>query len=230
MTQTEDSPNRFVVVAVDGGAASGKSSTSRELARRFNLLHVDTGAHYRAVALACHRAGIDPRDHERLELFLREMNLSSRLVGHESLVCLGSGEPPRQEDLRSEAVNAVVSGFAAEPMVREAVKAYQRGHVQLARSRGYAGLVMDGRDIGTVILPDADLKIFLIADEATRQKRRELEGASETVSDRDRKDASRATAPLKPAPDAVTIDNSHLSLEEVVRRVESLMAARLSIP
>ncbi len=217
----------FLVIAVDGGAASGKSSTSRELARRFNLLHVDTGAHYRAVALACHRAGIDPHDLEGLRDFLRRLRLGARVDGHESLVCLDDGEPPRLEDLRSEAVNAIVSGFAAEPLVRQSVKAYQRGQVELARSRGFSGIIMDGRDIGTVILPDADLKIFLTADEATRQKRRELEGASETVSDRDRKDSSRATAPLKPASDAVIIDNSSLSLDEVVDRVAGLFPDNL---
>lgn len=222
MTSESINPKRFIVVAIDGGAASGKSSTSRELARRYNLLHVDTGAHYRAVALACLRAGIDPHDRARLEHFLQTLVLSTRLQDHESLVCLGDGEPPAHEDLRSEPVNAIVSGFAAEPMVRQAVKAYQRGQVDLARSSGFSGIIMDGRDIGTVILPDADLKVFLTADEATRQKRRELEGALETVSDRDRKDSSRATAPLRPAPDAVIIDSSRLTLQQVVDRVAGL--------
>ncbi|HSH09887.1 MAG TPA: (d)CMP kinase [Oceanipulchritudo sp.] len=219
-------PNRdkpFLVVAVDGGAASGKSSTSRELARRFNFLHVDTGAHYRAVALACLQAGVSWKDTANLRPFLQSMRLSARIKGHESLVCFRNSEPPLQEDLRSEAVNRVVSGFAAEPLVREAVKAYQRGQVDLAREQGFAGIIMDGRDIGTVILPDADLKIFLKADPAMRQRRRELEGGADTVTDRDRKDSTRATAPLMAAEDAVVIDNSHLSLPQVVEQVVALL-------
>jgi len=227
MTSESSADRPFLVIAVDGGAASGKSSTSRALASRFNFLHVDTGAHYRAVALACLRAGVSYEDRSALHEFLRSMNLTALIRGNESLVCL-AGQAPLLADLRSEAVNQVVSGFAAEPMVREAVKAYQRRQVILARERGFAGIIMDGRDIGTVILPDADLKLFLQADPATRQKRRELEGASDTVSDRDRKDSSRATAPLMAAEDAVVIDNSHLSLEEVVESIVRLLPASFS--
>jgi cytidylate kinase len=215
----------FRVVAIDGGAASGKSSTSRELARRHNLMHVDTGSHYRAVSLACLNKGLDAEDSPALRAFVDNLTLDSMVDGIESRICLESSEPVRQQDLRSVAVNKVVSPFSAMPFIREAVKAYQRSQVTIAREQGFHGIVMDGRDIGTVILPDADLKIFMIADPETRQRRRELEGATDTVAERDKRDSSRKTAPLKPADDAVLIDNSNLSLPQVVDRISGLLNA-----
>jgi cytidylate kinase len=223
MTKRESTPSAFTVVAIDGGAASGKSSTSKLLAARRNLLHVDTGSHYRAVAYAALQAGLGDRDCPALRGFLDTLSLSSRISGHESLICFNEGEPPGDAALRSEAVNRVVSPLSAIPAVREAVKAYQRDQVRLAQDNGFAGIVMDGRDIGTVILPAADLKVFLTADAATRQHRRELEGGADAITDRDKRDSSRATAPLRPAADAVIIDNSHVSLDAVVDRIEALL-------
>ena len=228
MTNDSSQTKLFRVVAIDGGAASGKSSTSRIIADRLNFLHVDTGSHYRAVSFACLQAGLQPEDSPGLRQFLAQLSLSARIIGRESLIAFRQEDPPRQQDLRSEAVNQNVSQFAALPFVREAVKAYQRDQVTLARNSGFAGIVMDGRDIGTVILPDADLKIFLKADPATRQLRRELEGGADTVSARDRVDSSRATAPLRPASDAVVIDNSNLSIEEVVDLIVRLLRERCS--
>ena len=215
-----------MVIAIDGGAASGKSSTSRELARRLNLLHVDTGSHYRAVAWACLKAGIEPVDGPRLEAFLAGLELDSVVRDHESLIAFSGKPPPGPGALRSDPVNATVSPVAAIPRVRETVKAYQRAQVQLAREEGFRGIVMDGRDIGTVILPHADLKVFLTADEATRQRRRQLEGESDAISDRDRRDSSRPNAPLKAAADAVIIDNSRLSLREVVAEILRLLRGK----
>ncbi|MEX0325138.1 MAG: (d)CMP kinase [Puniceicoccaceae bacterium] len=223
MTKLPETVEPFRVVAIDGGAASGKSSTSRRLARLRHWLHVDTGSHYRAVALAALHAGLEPLDSPGLRQFIASLSLSSHIEGNESLICFNGGPPPRPEDLRSEPVNQAVSPLSAIPFVREAVKAYQREQVELARQHGFNGIVMDGRDIGTVILPQADLKVFLHADVETRQRRREAEGAADTIKDRDKRDSSRATAPLKPASDAVLIDNSNLSLEEVVQKVLSLL-------
>lgn len=213
----------FRVVAVDGGAASGKSSTSRLLAERFDLLHVDTGTHYRAVSYACQRAGVPPEDTPRLRSFLGSLQLRSQVEGRESRVRFNGDPPPEPADLRSEQVNRMVSHYAALPIVREAVKIYQRDQVRVAREAGFSGIVMDGRDIGTVILPEADLKVFLVADADTRQQRRVLEGGVDTIADRDQRDSSRATAPLRPAPDAVVIDNSEIPLEAVVDRISTLL-------
>jgi cytidylate kinase len=223
MTNNRARPDRFVVVAIDGGAASGKSSTSRLLAEQCHLLHVDTGSHYRAVAHACLEAGVAPEDTGRLRAFLDQLQPHSRVVDRQSLICFGNADPPAPQRLRSGPVNRAVSQFAALPEVRDAVKAYQREQVLLARQHGFNGIVMDGRDIGTVILPDADLKVFLVADPATRQARRNLDGGADTVTDRDRLDSSRTTAPLKPARDAVVIDNSRMTLAEVVERLRQLL-------
>lgn len=217
-------PSRpFRVIAVDGGAASGKSSTSREVAERLNFLHVDTGTHYRAVTAACLGAGLLPEESMDLRRFVASLELESRIRGRESLICLMGGDPLDDTRLRSEAVNQHVSQFAALPFLREAVKAYQRSQVEIAAQNGFDGVIMDGRDIGTIILPDADLKLFLSADPATRQRRRSAEGSTDTIGDRDRIDASRATAPLRPASDAVLIDNSCLTLDQVVERIVRLI-------
>lgn len=226
MTNNPNPGEPFHVVAIDGGAASGKSSTSKVLAARCNFLHVDTGSHYRAVALASLQAGLPPADSVRLREFIGSLEFSSRVQGYESLICFNGGEPSRNEDIRSEAVNRTVSPFSALPFLRDAVKAYQQQQVEVARENGFSGIVMDGRDIGTVILPDADLKIFLHADTETRQRRRTLEGASDTISERDKRDSTRLTAPLKPAEDAIHVDNSHLTLEEVVDKIIGLLSDR----
>lgn len=223
MTSSPGSHNQFNVVAIDGGAASGKSSTSIRLAEKCNFLHVDTGSHYRAVTHACLLEGLAAEDSTALQKFLAGLTLSTRIVGHEALMCIADGKPLSNHELRSLEVNSNVSPFSALPVVREAVKAYQRQLVDVARAHGFDGIVMDGRDIGTVILPDADLKIFLKADPATRQRRRQLDGGADKIGDRDQRDASRATAPMKPADDAVVIDNSEMTLEEVVEFIFRLL-------
>lgn len=212
----------FIIIAVDGGAATGKSSTSRGLAARYDLLHVDTGTHYRALTLACLRGGVAPVDSPDLHALLGRLILGCELEGREAGITL-NGARPDADALRGDDVNALVSHYAALPEVRNAVKAYQRGLAQVARRAGFSGLIMDGRDIGTVIFPDADLKIFLEADEATRSRRRAAEGQVDAIAARDRVDAARKTAPLKPADDAHRIDSGTLDLDEVVARIAALV-------
>lgn len=225
MTNPENTAAPFTVVAIDGGAASGKSSTARLIARRFNLLHVDTGTHYRSLARACLDAGVAPADAPPLHDFLHSMRLGTVVEDFQSRLAINGTEPFSDERIRSEDVNRNVSLFAALPAVREAVKRYQQDQVATAMHHGFGGLVMEGRDIGTVILPHANIKIFLTADAATRQNRRQQEGGVDRVEDRDKLDSSRATAPLRPAPDAICIDNSTLSLEGVAERVGRLIEA-----
>lgn len=223
MTKTEANKEPFMVVAIDGGAASGKSSTARLIAERFCFLHVDTGTHYRSVARACLDAGLKPEEQSALRSFLTGMQLETLLEGNKSRLGI-NGAPPFPDPLiRSVDVNANVSQFAALPSVRETVKEYQRQQVAFARRSGFAGLVMEGRDIGTVILPDAHLKVFLTADPETRAKRRLKEGGVDHVADRDKLDSSRQTAPLRASDDAVCIDNSMLSLEDVAEQVAGLI-------
>ncbi|MGA0134839.1 MAG: 3-phosphoshikimate 1-carboxyvinyltransferase, partial [Opitutales bacterium] len=161
----------FVRVAVDGGAASGKSSTSRGLAARLGLLHVDTGAHYRTVTRALLARGARPADPASVERSLAGMRATTRIVGNTARLAL-DGEPPADADLRTPEVNAAVSAVAALPSVRAFLLGHQRAQADAARTGGYAGVVMEGRDIGSVVMPDAEVRVFLEADAAARERRR----------------------------------------------------------
>jgi len=216
----------FFCLAIDGGAASGKSSTARGVAEALNLLHVDTGSHYRALTFACLESGIDPLDTKRLDSFLHHLRLGTKVVGRSGRMLL-NGNILGEEELKSSGVNAMVSRFASQPAIRARLRDYQRSQAVTADEAGFPGIVMEGRDIGTVIFPRADLKIFLEADAGTRQARRLREGQEDAIAERDRLDSSRKTAPLQAADDAVLIDNSAMSLEgvvaEVVRRAREKM-------
>ncbi len=212
------SENKFFVIAVDGGAASGKSTTSRALAERLNLLHVDTGTHYRALTLLFLNLRGKQTGDNSIADFLGKIELETSLSGRAALLKI-NGRVPADGELRSPEVNAMVSHLAAMPKLRELLKSYQRSLPEIARQNGFAGLVMEGRDIGTVIFPNADLKFFLQADVKTRVKRRADEGLQDSIAKRDKIDSSRKTAPLACAEDAEIIDNSDLTPEEVVDRI-----------
>ena len=214
----------FVRVAVDGGAASGKSSTSREVAAQLGLLHVDTGSHYRSLTAALLAAGAAPDQPESVERGLRDLGLGSRVVGSSSRLTL-AGRLPEDEALRTPAVNAAVSLFAALPAVRSALLHYQRSQVDLARDQGFAGVIMEGRDIGSVVLPDAEVRVFLEADADARTRRRAAEGQADAVDARDRLDSTRKTAPLMCAAGAHRIDNTHRPLAAVVAEIVALVGA-----
>lgn len=213
----------FVIIAVDGGAASGKSSTSRAVAERLDLMHVDTGSHYRAVTFALLNEGVPPADEAAVAERLQHLPLDTRLEGRTARIAL-DGKVPGQDELRSEAVNAQVSPYSAIPAVRRFLFDYQRGQADIAREHGFAGLIMEGRDIGSIIFPDADLRIFLEADPDTRAQRRAAEGQTDSITARDQFDTSRKAAPLICPEGALRIDNSQLSLEEVVGMIVSIIA------
>ena len=212
----------FIVVAIDGGAASGKSSSSRTLSERFNLLHVDTGSFYRAITSELLREGVRPDDLPAIKRALATIVLGTRLSGKSAQmeifgrVC--------GDEIRSREVNESVSHFAAVPEVRSFLLAYQRGQADVARGHGFRGLVMEGRDIGSVIFPDADFRFFLFADPAERARRREREGQTDSIAERDRIDSSRKTAPLSCPEGAVAIDTTRMTLPEVV----DLMATHIA--
>lgn len=212
---------QFIRVAVDGGAASGKSSTSRAVASAHGLMHVDTGAHYRALTRALLNAGATLEDDSAASA-LPSLQLGTRVSGYSALLTLG-GTVPADSDLRSPEVNAAVSRFAALPAVRGFLFDYQRSLVETAKKAGFAGIIMEGRDIGSVILPDAEVRIFLEADTTARAARRAAEGQTDAVAQRDQQDATRATAPLVYPPGATRIDNTKLSLPEVIARVGDLI-------
>lgn len=216
---------KFVVIAVDGGAASGKSSTSRGLAARYNLMHVDTGAHYRTLALSLlHRGVAGAKDFSETESPLEGLELGTIVRGRESAMSLRDVVPSDSE-IRNDAVNAVVSQFAAIPEVREYLFHYQRSQKEIAQKHGFDGLIMDGRDIGSVIFPDADLRIFLTADPEARARRRAAEGIADSIAERDKMDSTRKAAPLACPEGAVKIDSTFLTLEQVIDKIGAMIEA-----
>lgn len=211
-----------LVVAIDGPAAAGKSTTARGVAAALGLLYVDTGAMYRALGVKVRRRSIDPADRAALEALLPETTVGLVSRGERVAVLL-DGEDVSGE-IRNEQVGEVASAIATNQAVRAFLVEQQRA---LA---AHGGVVMEGRDIGTVVLPDADLKVYLVAGVEVRADRRrlELEGRGQAMSldevrrmieERDRRDREREESPLKRADDAVTIDTTDLTIEGQVEAV-----------
>jgi cytidylate kinase len=209
------------LVAIDGPAGSGKSSVARTVAEELGVVDLNTGAAYRAVALLALRDGVDLEDGASLA----EISGRVSLDGEGARV---DGTAIPEEELRTPEVSAVASTVSAKPEVRAVLLDVQREAARRAREQG--GAVVEGRDIGTVVLPDAELKIFLSAAPEERARRRahqtgreaELDRIREAMNRRDRQDSERTTSPLRPAADAVILDTTTLSLEEVSSRVLEL--------
>jgi cytidylate kinase len=215
-----------MIVTIDGPAGAGKSSAARALARRLGFEFLDTGATYRAVALAGLRAGIDLRDQDALDRLLNgfrlEMGAGRVLVNGEDVTAA----------IRTAEVTAASGPVADSPVVRRHLGRLQR---DLAEGRD---MVCEGRDQGTIVFPDAACKFFLVADpvERARRRRREMLARGETVSweqvlraqeERDRRDAARDLAPMVPAADAILLDSTQLTLEQVIDRMEEEVRRRL---
>jgi len=215
----------FLIIAIDGGAASGKSSSSKILADRFNLLHVDTGSFYRHITYELLRRSVAHTDLPGLRSALAGLQFTTRLNGRSAQMLI-DGQPAGSE-IRGQNVNEHVSHYAAIPEVRHALLAYQRGQTDVAKQHDFRGLVMEGRDIGSVIFPDADFRFFLHADPAERAKRRAKEGQTDSIAERDRLDSSRKAAPLTCPIGAIDIDSTFLTLEQVVEKMAALIAEKL---
>ena len=220
------------IVAIDGPAGAGKSTVARQLAHRLGFSMIDTGAIYRAVALAARRAEIPWDDDDGLRKLL---DAGLGLVFREDRVLLKGRDVT--EALRTPEITRGASVVSARPVVREKLLGLQR-QLGLEAPRG---AVLEGRDIGTVVFPDAQVKFFLTASDEARAQRRHSELAEkglhvpleDVLADqrrRDKDDTERAIAPLKPAPDAIVIDTTGLDLAEVVDRSYALATARLSRP
>ena len=212
---------KFIIVAIDGGAASGKSTTARPLSEKLNLMHVDTGSIYRVICHALLEKGVDSFD-EKVDDHLNALVLETEVSRQQGRMRL-DGEMLDHEQLRSDRVNANVSRYAAQPLVRIKLLEYQRAQAEVARRESFAGLVMEGRDIGSVIFPDAEVKVFLQAEERERERRRAAEGQADSIRKRDEMDSTRKTAPLACPADAVVIDTGKHDVEEVVAMVTNLV-------
>jgi cytidylate kinase len=219
-----------IIVAIDGPAGAGKSTIARHLARHFGLLNLETGAMYRAFALRALRVGISLDDTEALEGLAAETSIRLEPDKEENRVLLNG------EDVTGMIRNQIVTDAASRVSVFPAIRAWM---VRLQQQMGaQGGVVMEGRDIGTVVFPHAEVKIFLDAAPEVRGMRRYDElGPKPTVQpeevirdlrERDERDRNRADSPLKPTDDAVLLDTTHLTLEEVVAAAEAIVAAKLA--
>lgn len=208
----------FTCIAIDGGAATGKSSTAHLLAERLNYLCVNTGMHYRGLAWSLMQAHIAPEPSLELENFLKNRVLSTSLCGITALMSL-DGILLDANLLNTQEVNDQVGRYAALPAVRTRLLKYQRGLVHFAQQASFSGIVMEGRDIGSVILPDAQFCFFLMANAQIRQQRRHEEGRQDDIQKRDRLDSQRTESPLKCGTRSVLIDTSELTLEQVVSHI-----------
>ena len=225
--------SRPLIVALDGPAGAGKSTVSKLLARRLGFALVDTGAIYRCVALAARRRGVALDDDPALEALLPGLRISFRVEGEQNHVFLDAQDV--SQDIRTPENSMAASQVSQRPVVRAQLLGLQR---RLALE-ATLGAILEGRDIGTVVFPDADLKFFLDADPAARARRRYEELFSKGVDQsldavraeqarRDKDDSERDVAPLRPADDAERIDSTAMPISEVVRRIEERVHARLA--
>jgi CMP/dCMP kinase len=211
----------FIIIALDGGAGTGKSTTAHSLSTALNLLHVDTGSHYRAVTRAFLDIGLKSCEVNQY-LNKNKLALDSQIIGRKSYLTIGH-KSFKKDELRSHEINENVSDFSSIESVRNLLFTYQKNQVKIAKINKYDGIVMEGRDIGTVILPNADIKVFLEADAHIRANRRIRDGESDQIVNRDDKDTSRKIAPLVPANGSVHIDTGLFGIQEVTKLILDLL-------
>jgi len=211
--------NNTIKVAIDGPVGAGKSTVAKMIAKKMNIIYVDTGAMYRTVGLYAIRKGISTTDSESLKNLINEVDIDVEIKNGEQLIYLNKEDVTGL--IRTPEISMAASNVSAVPEVRAKLVDMQR---KLAESKS---VIMDGRDIGTVVLPNADTKIFLDASPEARAKRRydELLAKKQEVTfeevyndlvERDRNDSTRAASPLKVADDAIVLDTTNLTLEQVV--------------
>jgi cytidylate kinase len=211
-----------IVVAIDGPAASGKSSVARRVSKRLGFSYIDSGAFYRAITWWVLRANTDPASVHDVSALVAESQLESGFEGDEGVLRIGGTDP--QTHLRDEDVNRAVSPVSIVPAVRKFLTSHLR---QLAELRD---VVIVGRDIGSVVFPGTPFKFYIDASPHVRQQRRSAEGQDDEIATRDRIDSGRATAPLTIARGALVIDTTHLSVDEVVdEMIRQLNASGLAI-
>ena len=216
-------------IAIDGPAGAGKSTIARRVARELSFIYVDTGAMYRAMALYLLRRKVNRDDTEQIGNICQDAEISIEYQNGEQIVLL-NGENVNSY-LRTEEVGNMASVSSAVPRVREKLLSLQR---KLAKDMS---VVMDGRDIGTTILPDADVKIYLTASSLTRARRRYLElqekgtvcnldDIQKDIEERDQRDMNREISPLRQAEDAVLVDSSDLTIQQVVDRILQIFRSK----
>lgn len=209
-----------VVIAIDGPSASGKSTAARGVARALGFLYVDTGAMYRALAWRCLQLGADLDDAKAIATVCRQWKTRLHVVEADpcEVVLLVDGYAPRAE-LRTRETTAAASKVAVVPAVRAWMKRTQQACAALG------DLVMEGRDIGTNVFPDAAFKFWLDASPEERRRRRAAEGVADNLAERDRRDSQRAAAPLMPGLGVVVLDTSRMDAAEVIAGIAAAVRA-----
>jgi cytidylate kinase len=207
----------FRSLAIDGGAGTGKSTLSNLISDKNNYLYVETGSHYRALTWMMMGTGIVP---EQIDKYLESnfISIDSKIFKNKAFITI-NGQSFSKEELRSPEVNRNVSRYAAIPALRKLLFDYQRSQVELAKKSGFNGAILEGRDIGTKILPEADLKVFLWADLQIRVQRRSSDGETDSITKRDKMDMNRKEAPLACAEGAIKINTGQFSPDEVYMQV-----------
>ncbi|MBP5246262.1 MAG: (d)CMP kinase [Fibrobacter sp.] len=211
---------KHIIIAIDGPSGTGKSTTAKIVAKDLGLTYLDTGAMYRAITFAALEKNIAPTDKAGIDQLLQSTTI--RFDDNNQIVINGVN---REKEIRGKQVSEAVSPYSAIPEVRSVLTKWQR---EIASERS---CILDGRDIGTVVFPNADFKFFLVTDLKVRAERRyqeckekgiamTLEEIEKNLAERDRIDSSRATAPLKKADDAIEIDTTQLSIEQQVKKIE----------
>jgi cytidylate kinase len=220
---------RNLIIAIDGPSASGKSTTAKLLAKKLNYLYIDTGAMYRAVALKVLRRNIDINNINKI-ISILENTIVNQEKKNDEVRTLLDGEDV-SKGIRTPEVSQMASKVSTIPEVREKMVELQRQMGKnIQSSKNGTGVILDGRDIGTVVFPDADIKIFMVASVQERAKRRynelqekgintTLEEVEKDLTERDKRDSSREHSPLKKADDAIELDNSIMTIDEQVNFV-----------
>ncbi len=211
---------KCTVIAIDGPAASGKSTISRLLAQKLDYIYLNTGSIYRAATWHVLGQGIEPTDEDAVAQAVAAANVHYELDNSGSAIVKVGEQAPTRENLTSDAVNAAVSAVSGNARVRETLLDRQRQFADIAN------LIAEGRDMGTRVFPGASYKFFVTASEEVRQKRRAAEGLTDDVARRDRADSTRKAAPLKAAEDAEIIDTSEMSIEDVLDHILEQLARK----
>src|SRR5436190_14622838 len=209
------------VIAIDGPAASGKSSVARELARQLRFIYVNSGAIYRAITWHILQNGIDPEDGECIGEALRLAAISGALEDNESRVLINGADPG--DHLRDDCVNESVARVSQFPVVRQIVAERLHEHAQTD------DLIVEGRDIGSVVFPNTPYKFYVDASPAVRLQRRAAQGGRDEIALRDRADSLRPVSPLVIAKDAHVIDTSHLTIQQVISEIVGILA-KMGLP